>query len=327
MRRAIRPPMKRSATHPSGLSLESRLAAEAAIRDSWLQMQSQTDQGEGVRRKAPAGRAERAPNLDTGTCLHRSPSLPGYSITVMDFGNGVVEARAVFVNPQKRMRSPKDESIERVDRPLSIDQVEWRAKRTKRAVRFRILALQADHMITLTKRGKFSTVDECREAWRRFYNLILKFPGIAFRYVCVPERHADGTFHLHVAVAGRYDVSFLRRLWYRALGGSGKERGEDTPGSINIRYLKGFRKGSLVAASYMSKYMSKSLCANEPKKKLYWCTQGLTPKNGIHRYFEPVGDDILIRVRDIAAPMAPRCMWKLFEWSMVGTHGFIMRTS
>lgn len=305
-----------------GADAERIQAANKARTDAIITRSSLTP----VQAAAAGAREARdaAPNLESSP----SVSLPGFACTVLDFGDGVVEARAVFCDPRPRVRAKKDpllaEQLERVD---TQEKLQWRIRRSKRTLRYRCLALKADHMITLTKRGKFSSIDEVRDAWRAFYKMILKFPNLEFRYVAVPELHGDQeTFHLHVAVAGRYDVVFLRRLWYRALGGTGKERGDETPGSINIRYFSHKRKSALIVAGYMSKYMGKSFSSISGRGKAYWCSEGLHPAS-ITRWFEPAGDCALLRVRDIVAPMAPKnTFWRIFEWEYVGLHGFVMKT-
>jgi hypothetical protein len=273
-----------------------------------------------------------APNLDSSP---RVSLLPGYAVTVMDFGDGVVEARAVFCETRQRLRSQKKQTVERagdefdpeVVRIDSEQKIAWRRRRAARSLRYRCLALKADHMLTFTKRGKFDSVDDVRDAWRRFYKLLQKFPNLDFRYVAVPEMHGDGrTWHLHVAVRGRYDVVMLRALWYRALGGKGNERGEAAPGSLNARYFHSRRKSALQVAGYMSKYMSKSFVSTGGGRKSYWASNGLVPE-AVHRFYEPAGDCALLRVRDIVAPMAPKqTLWRLFEWEYVGLHGFIFST-
>jgi hypothetical protein len=293
-------------------------AAEQFARENWdVSRDSAVD----------ASRAARGStaNLESSTCVAR---LPGYACTVLDFGEGVVEARAVFCDPRPRSQAKKDPSIALdVVRVETEEKREWRCRRSKRTLRYRCLALKADHMITLTKRGKFASVDEVRAAWLAFHKSIRKFPNLEFRYVAVPELHGDGiTFHLHVAVAGRYDVVFLRRLWYRALGGTGKERGDETPGSINIRYFSHKRKSALIVAGYMAKYMGKSFAVIGGRGKSYWCSEGLYPLT-VQRWFEPAGDCALLRVRGIVAPMAPKnTHWRIFEWEYVGLHGFVMKT-
>lgn len=270
-----------------------------------------------------------APNLDSST---RVSQHAGYSVTVMDFGDGLVEARAVFLDQRVRVKAKKDQTLASAEKPIDegrrAEKLEWARRRSARKLRYRCLALKADHMITLTKRGKFASFEEVRTAWRAFYKLLRKFPNLEFRYVAVPELHGDReTWHLHVAVQGRYDVVFLRRLWYRALGGRGDETGAETPGSIQIQYFRSRRKASSIVAAYMAKYMGKSFEAcGGSGRKAFWCSEGLVPQK-ITRYFEPAGDCALWRVRDVVAPMVPKnTLWRVFEWEYVGLHGFIMKT-
>lgn len=309
-----------------GVHAERQNALTRSRVQSWSAAAQQT-------RASEASAAAVLPNLESSPRLSR---VPCYSVTVMDFGDGIVEARAVFCDPRPRLRSAKLESVEVVGDALPVTVVideqrekekqDWRRRRAARSLRYRCLALKADHMITFTKRGKFQSLEDLRDAWRRFFKLVRKFPNLDFRYVAVPELHGDGeTWHLHVAVRGRYDVVFLRRLWYRALGGRGDERGEETPGSINARYFQNRRKAATTVASYMSKYMGKSFVGTGGGRKSYWCSQGLVPV--VTRFQEPYGDCSMMNIRDVVAPMAPKnTLWRLFEWEYVGLHGFIFKT-
>lgn len=265
---------------------------------------------------------EPSPNLDSSPRLSQS----GFTVTVLDFGDGIVEARAVFVPGTKRLKAPKDESAEPIERPDNADKAAWRARRAARSLRWRCLALKPTHFLTFTKRGKFGSLEEARATWRKFYKLVTSFKNVNFRYVAVPEMHADGeSYHIHVAVDCRYEVSFLRRLWYRALGGRGDEKGQETPGGLNARYMGKHRKDRLRIAGYMAKYLGKSFDGSTNARKAYWCSQGLKP-DSVEKVFEPVGDCILVRVRDRVAPLAPKSLWRVFEWSYVGLSGFIMKT-
>lgn len=289
--------------------------------------------GAGVRRFDVRAAAEAsvaseggAPNLESST--HLSQGV-GYSVTVMDFGDGLVEARACLTERRAGPRTPRLSKEERAERKVQRDAERraWSAHRAARSLRYRCLALKPDRMFTFTKRGKFGSVEELHFHWRRFYKLLSKLPNLDMPFVAVPELHGDGeTWHLHVAVRGYQSVSFLRKLWYRALGGRGDETGDQTLGSVNVRYFESRRKAALCVASYMSKYLSKSFRQTHGTRKSYWCSHGLHPMT-VQRYWEPYGDDIMIRVRDECAPMVPeKCMWRILEWEYVGLRGFVMKT-
>lgn len=274
------------------------------------------------------------PNLESSS----RDDLPYYSVRVLDFGEGMVEARAVFVDGRRRGRKKKgsDGGGQNVDQTIvDRERIEWRSKermlwnrrRAARSLRYRCLALKPQYFWTFTKRGKFESVDEVRAAWGRFAKVLRARLKLEFRYVAVPELHGDGsTWHLHVAFDRHYDVVTMRALWQRALGGKGNERGDASLGNVHARYFTNRRKGALAAASYMAKYLAKGFAASGGGRKSYWCSEGLVPESVKH-YVEPVGDCVLMRVRDIVMPMIPRqSMVRVWEWEYVGLHGFVIST-
>ncbi len=298
-------------------SLEEKMRVEDAVRVETVEQITVGGSASGAKRRAASA------NLDTSTHLRNT----GHATTIIDFGDGVLEARSVFIEGRKRLRSPRDKTMQK--RELSAEQLAekaaWSRARARRQLRFRCLCLKADHMITLTKRGKFETPDDAYAAFRRFNDIIRKFPSMEMQYVAVPEQHADGMWHIHVAVAGRYDVTRLRTFWYRALGGVGNERGEDSPGSINIRYFFQKRKAAYAVASYMSKYMAKSIEAIGPGKRAFWASPGLKPVS-VEKVFEPVGDCLIIRLLERLRAYAPRARFGIFEWRYIGLSGVIVRS-
>jgi hypothetical protein len=129
----------------------------------------------------------------------------------------------------------------------------------------------------------FATVDEC---WRAFYEfsrlMELRF-GDQWRYVCVPELHSDReTYHMHVAVRGFFLIESVRVLWYRALGGRGNERGEETPGGVNVKPFRtrGRRaRGTRIRAiaGYIAKYVGKGFDSGNRGRRLFSSSRGLDP--------------------------------------------------
>jgi hypothetical protein len=131
-------------------------------------------------------------------------------------------------------------------------------------------------MLTFTKRGKFATVDSVWDGWAEMNRLGAKRFGSRWAYVSVPEQHGDGTWHMHVAVHGFFDVTTLRVLWYRALGGRGDERGADTPGAVNITSPKrGRRWDARSIASYITGYVGKGFDAVAGCRRLFASSKGI----------------------------------------------------
>jgi hypothetical protein len=284
-------------------------------------------------------RAKRAaPSLDRGTHDDRDlagvdwKGRPRYRCTLMDFGHGVVEVSAVWMNgPSRRPASPSRGDVARVvDAVTARERAQRSVRRSKQSMRRRVLMLHADRMLTLTKRGKFSSLDECWAAWARFERVCSRFYRQKWKYVVVPELHADGeTYHLHVALSGFYDVGMLRRFWYRALGGSGRERGTDTPGNVDLSY-DAARRGSrsrIRIAGYLAKYLGKGLAARARGRRTFAASAGLVPV-AVQRWSEPVyvgrraAGVIAERLRASHRGVSVR----IFEWREAGLTGFTVKT-
>lgn len=227
---------------------------------------------------AASGASRSALNLEP--CSLGDHSGPGWSLTVLDFGGGAVEARAVWCDSSRSQRSPTVRTSEAGSPPESSPERLLRSvMRSRRNLRHRVLALGADRMITLTKRGKFESLDDAWSAFARFNRVCSKFYGPKWAYVCVPEMHADGTFHLHLAVRGRYWVGLLRKFWFKALGGVGNERGEDTPGNIHISEPRHRgRGGRRRIAGYMAKYLGKDLSQGFSGRRAFATSGRLAPR-------------------------------------------------
>jgi hypothetical protein len=129
--------------------------------------------------------------------------------------------------------------------------------------------------MTLTKRGKLATVDEAWGAFKRFSRLMDRQYGEKWRYVVVPELHADETgWHLHVGVTGFFWVGLVRRMWCRALGGRGDERGPDTFGNIDLQRITGAKAWARVGR-YLGKYLGKGFVTLPANKRAFAASSGL----------------------------------------------------
>jgi hypothetical protein len=150
-------------------------------------------------------------------------------------------------------------------------------RRSKQSIRFLCKEAGVDRLLTLTYRENMQDRERLYDDFKRFVRLVRKqHPD--WMYVAVPELQDRGAFHVHIAVRGWQRVDFLRRCWYRALGGTGTERGEHTPGAVNVTSPRGKRTGwrqweTSSLASYISKYVSKTFSEVDAEKRRFWASK------------------------------------------------------
>ena len=144
--------------------------------------------------------------------------------------------------------------------------------RAKRKVRHLTKNMGATHLATFTRResdpAKFWSIEEWAKAWDRLRRAIEKVLG-PFPYVAVPEYHAKGNFHLHVAWCGRINLNVIRPIWWSICGGRGM-------GNVDAQYIKvrqGLERSDRVA-KYLSKYITKSFAeTGRFNRKRYWASR------------------------------------------------------
>lgn len=105
-----------------------------------------------------------------------------------------------------------------------------------------------------------------------------------WQYVAVLERQQRGAYHIHCAVKGWQRIKFLRACWYKALGGTGDETGENTPGAVNVTNPDKKKWGHTgkqwkvnKLSGYLTKYLSKTFDQSAEEKKRYWHNRDLKP--------------------------------------------------
>jgi hypothetical protein len=129
-------------------------------------------------------------------------------------------------------------------------------------------------MLTLTTRDAIYDRTKFQKRIEQFIRLVRKASGDALPYVLTLEKHDGaktseakrGSLHAHVAVRGRQDYKLLQSVWnYRVCGGMGY-----------VRVSNGSKKmSSGNIASYISKYISKSISDVEMNKKSYWISHNI----------------------------------------------------
>jgi hypothetical protein len=204
------------------------------------------------------------------------------------FPDGAIEF-AVTKVPEARLRWLNNE-LPRKKWKVDLTQEEKRERsirhslmRTRQTVRHAVKTLGADHMVTLTYRENMQDIDTLKRDWQEYVRL-LRAAGEDFQYVMVPELQERGAWHAHIAVKGRIDLDLHRRCWYRALGGTGKETGEDTPGAVNVKGPKkrwrqegshGLTWNANKLSAYLTKYISKTFGEAAKGAKRYWSSKGI----------------------------------------------------
>lgn len=149
-------------------------------------------------------------------------------------------------------------------------------RRAKQKIRFLIKQMAGDRLLTLTYRDNMTDRELLKAHFKDFVRRVRKaIPG--WQYVAVMEKQGRGAYHIHCAVSGFQKIKILRRCWYQALGGSGAETGDQTPGQIDVTSPRN-KLGIPTArewksdklAGYLTKYLEKTFTESDTEKRRYW---------------------------------------------------------
>ncbi len=112
--------------------------------------------------------------------------------------------------------------------------------------------------------------DDCVNKLKRWIDSIRRFaPDL--KYIFVPEKHESGRFHFHGLMANCDGIDIVD-------SGHKDKKGRTV---YNIgKYKLGFSNATKVSdnsrvTKYISKYITKELCAVSAGKKRYWCSRNL----------------------------------------------------
>jgi hypothetical protein len=171
----------------------------------------------------------------------------------------------------KKGRKPEPITDDLLDSPVGLEEClsEWNqtgitqsernlisVQRAKKTCTWKIIAINADRMLTLTQRGRIPTrTDACWLAAEFVRKVKRVYPEFVCVYVIEP--HKEDGFHIHMALNRFYFADRLRLMWHRTLTGLPLRailRGEDAPGGID--FSKVLRSAKLVR--YMTKYITKT---------------------------------------------------------------------
>lgn len=131
-----------------------------------------------------------------------------------------------------------------------------------------------EYFITLTfnpqKIDRFN-YEECTKALSGWLKNIKNNYAPDLKYILVPELHKDGAYHFHGLIANCGKMSFI--------DSGHKTKTKQTIYNIE-NYKLGFTTATKVndtskASNYITKYITKELCATTKGKKRYWASKNL----------------------------------------------------
>lgn len=266
-----------------------------------------------------------------------------YFVNIREFANGAIEAVVKAVRPLKQdlidaamngtsyaaACAEKGESsrsgfttitrpAEEIDDYTRSQNHKRSVRRAKQNVRWLCKSMAADRLFTLTYRENVTDRVKVREEFREFLRLIrhgfkvkhadgtvTNYPALpGWQYVAVLEKQERGAYHIHCAVKGFQKIKTLRAAWYRAAGGQGDEKGDATPGQVDItspdkRWGGRSREWKTAKlAGYITKYLEKTFDETSAEKRRYWHSKGIVVAEkkvywiGGHNVIEAIRDTL-----------------------------------
>jgi len=239
------------------------------------------------------------------------------------FSSGVVVVRATqFGNTSKSSRVKCVDLTPPVNvEGHSVERFASSIVRSKRTVRERCMEGDVDHLLTLTKRGKFSSCDDLWKAFNRFNVYMSRAMPNRWRYVAVPELHADGvTWHMHCAIKGFIWAPLVRRIWQKALGGTGHESGENSLGNIDLKHFRKHRSGAAAIrriASYIAKYIGKGFDSCNRGRRLFASSREFSRIATFRFWFHDIErvDQLAVRIQQWLHTVGSDVMADCYHWS------------
>jgi hypothetical protein len=219
---------------------------------------------------------------------------------------GKLILRTVHEQPQDPTRKREQDKPRKLTKgtprlqadPINVQKSAWRARaEIERWVRMNCTRDKDYRLTTGTKRGGMQSVQECWDAVAAMRRQVDKhYPGTVM--LAVPELHKggginDGTYHVHMIIVfprtARPMFAVFHRMWKRALGGTGAERGADAPGNFDFaktHAADGTRYTACQGARYIAKYVTKDIYGGAVGQKRFTTTHG-SPEPAKRYYWEP----------------------------------------
>lgn len=136
------------------------------------------------------------------------------------------------------------------------------ALRIEHGVTFYKLRGETFYFMTLTSHEKLTTFDTTLAVWSNAWPKLyarMKREEKNLHYAALPEKHKDGRWHMHMLINHGFGVTMTKK-------GKWSSRWlKDNARSVGLGYMADIQpiKDSLLAAWYVTKYVSKSLQAGE----------------------------------------------------------------
>lgn len=151
-------------------------------------------------------------------------------------------------------------------------------RRTKKRVRDYILCNDFAIFATFTFRDNRYDIEEKRQQMSNWLKNQQK-RNSSFKYIAIPERHADGALHFHILLTdypGKIDEAINPKTGKKVskYGQVVYYFPEYTLGFSNFRLINPSTEDHIKVATYVSKYITKDM-PNFKGKKRYFCSQGL----------------------------------------------------
>lgn len=175
--------------------------------------------------------------------LEKRTLLDGhYAVAIRQFTPELAEVSWSFV-----ATAPIDGKADRGKSALLLENQDRSARRARSRLRHLILALRADHLLTLTYRANVLDFDKASADLSKFVRRVHRWKP-DWQYVAVAEEQKRGAWHWHLAVCGHQDVALLRRCWRHTVG----------EGNIDVSApsAKG-RRDAMALVRYLGKYLAK----------------------------------------------------------------------
>lgn len=225
--------------------------------------------------KYPSGWQVRTYSRPVGYCDNDSVALPEL-IPYDNWYDDIQDYQTDFLLPQKAVWNPFDEQYQNISELQERD-AECSARNSRNRSVNKIYHLSRsnvwDWFVTLTfNPSKVDSFDygECTKNLHDYFHALRKkAPGL--KYILVPELHQSGRYHFHGLLAACDGMEFVD---------SGHTCRDGSPIYNIPGYKLGFTTATRVkdnerVTKYLSKYITKDLCAASFGKKRYWASRNL----------------------------------------------------
>lgn len=178
----------------------------------------------------------------------------GIYLTARRYPTGDVEMCGIRLESEDTLRRGGGAKRKNTDKTqMDVFTLHKSVQRARVNIRRKVLTIQADNLLTLTFR---ENVTDINDAWKCFHYFVKQMRWRykdRWRYVAVPEYQDRGAVHFHLAIAGYYHHSTVRRIWLAAVGQKG---GNIDFSSAKRRYGSNTKNPKKIAG-YIAKYISK----------------------------------------------------------------------